>query len=389
MDLVYFDNAASTMPLPQVVDAMANIMKTQYVNPASMSTLGLEAEKIIKNAKKTIAGILKCREDEIYFTSGGTESDNWAIFGTAQGYHRQGRHMLTTSMEHPAVSMPFSVLKENGFETEELPVDGKGYLDLEALKASIRPDTILVSVIFVNNETGTVQDIEKIGAIIKQANPQTLFHVDAVQGFAKQEISVNKCRIDMLSASGHKFHGPKGSGLFYLRKGLKVRPILYGGGHQRGMRSGTENAAAAAALALAAEEGYGNWKRHAAQVLEVKRTLWEGILSRIPQAEINGETDLEKASPYVLNVSFAGVKSEVLLHALEERGILVAAGSACGKFQAKKDHALGAMGLDPSRTQSAIRFSFSPLNTVDEAEKCLKALEELVPVLRRVTGFRG
>ena len=256
--MIYFDNAASTRPSEEVIENMAEMMRKRYANPAAQSSAGFESEKIIRSAAKTLADIINARPDEIYFTSGGTEGDNWALFGTAEGYKRDGKHIITTKTEHPAVTATAERLEELGCEVTYLDTDEKGYIDIEELKSAIRSDTILVSVIFINNETGTIQDIETIGKAIKEKNPKTLFHTDAVQAFGKIPIDVKKMNIDMLSMSAHKIHGPKGVGMFYLKNGLKVKPLIYGGGHQRGMRSGTENTAGASALALAAKNMYAN-----------------------------------------------------------------------------------------------------------------------------------
>lgn len=379
---IYFDNAASTRPLKTVAEKMASKMLEQYANPASMSILGLEAEKEIIEAAKNIAFLLHADASEIYFTSGGTEGNNWAIYGTAQGYQRTGKHIVTTKIEHPAVAEPFKKLQEEGYEVTYLDTDKTGILSLENLKQAIRQDTILVSIILVNNETGAIQNIEEIGKIIKEKNNQTIFHVDGVQAFGKMEINVKQAHIDLMTASGHKFHAPKGLGFLYMKRGLKVRPLLYGGGQQKGMRPGTENSAGAMALALAAKECCKNWKESHTHVLSVKKKLAEGILSFIPDTKINGPS-IEAASPYVLNVSFLGVRSEVLLHALEEKGIFVSAGSACNSKKKNQSAVLESMGLSQEKIDGAIRFSFSRFNTEEEAEYCVEILKELVPFLKK------
>ncbi len=379
---VYFDNAATTRPLQDVADRYRQRMLSDYANPASMSCLGMEGEKIIEESKMSLANLIGCDREEIYFTSGGSEGDNWAIFGTAKGYHRSGKHVITTNTEHPAVFMPCHELAEDGFEVTYLDVDEKGYISLEELADSIRPDTILVSIIAINNETGTIQDLEKIGAVIKEKNPAALFHVDGVQAFGKYRLSVKKAKIDMLTASAHKFHGPKGLGFFYMKKGLRVKPLIYGGGHQAGMRAGTENAAGAEVVALAAQKCYENLEEHNEAAAAVKRHLFDGIMSALPDVLLNGE-ELDAASPYVLNLSFLGLKSEVLLHALEEKNIFVSAGSACNSKKKKQSGVLEAMGLSKDRIEGAVRFSFSRFNTLEEADFCIAALKEIVPVLRR------
>lgn len=380
--MVYFDNAASTKPLQKAVYEMSELMINNYVNPASMSKLGMEVENIIISSRKAISTYISCDPCEIYFTSGGTESNNWAIIGTVSGYHRNGKHIITTNIEHPAILLPFQNLEEAGFEVTYLAVDDKGYINLNELKESIRQDTILVSVMLINNEVGTIQKIDEIGKLVKEKNSSTIFHVDGVQAFGKYKINVLKSKIDMLTISGHKFHAPKGTGILYLKKGLKVKPFMYGGGHQLGMRAGTENAAGAAAIAIAAQEAYENLNEYNGYVKNIKKVLWEGINNTITETYLNGE-NIEEASPYLLNITFKGIRSEVLLHALEEKGIYVSSGSACNSKKKNHSHVLEAMGLEEENIKGAIRFSFSRFNTLEEVNYCVKVLNEIVPLLRK------
>ena len=379
--MIYFDNAATTRTAPEVAEKMTEMLCENYGNPATVSALGLKAAKEIRAAQETLAKGIHAKADEIYFTSGGTEGDNWAIRGTAMGYQRMGKHLITTAVEHPAVKNPMKALEEEGFEVTYLAVDRKGYISLDELAAAIRPDTILVSTIFINNETGTIQDVAAIGALVKEKNPNTIYHVDAVQAFGKYPIDVQKMKIDLLTMSGHKIHAPKGTGMFFMRDGLKVRPLILGGGQQRGQRAGTENGAGAVAVALAAQMAWENMEEHTAEIYAVKKTLAEGILA-MPETQINGD-DLDKASPYVLNATFRGLRSEVLLHALESKGVVVSAGSACDSRKKIGSPVLTAMGLPFSEIEGAVRFSFSRYNTVEEAKKCLAALQEVVPFLRK------
>lgn len=380
--MIYFDNAASTRPADEVIEKMAESLKKYYANPSAQSVVGFNCEKIIKAAAKELAGIINAKADEIYFTSGGTEGDNWALFGTAEGYVRSGKHIITTKTEHAGVYVPCEKLEKMGYEVTYLNVDEKGYISLEELEEAVRKDTILVSIILVNNETGTIQDIEKISKIIKAKNPETLLHTDAVQAFGKIRIDVKKMGIDMLSVSGHKIHAPKGVGMFYMRNGLKVKPLILGGGHQRGQRSGTENTAGCEALATAAKLMCGNIEENNSRVLEVKSRLWEGIKENLPDVYINGD-ELDKASPFVLNVAFMGLRSEVLLHALEDKEIYVSAGSACNSKKKVHSSVLSAMGFEEKRIIGSVRFSFSEENTVEEADECVKVLKQIVPMLRR------
>ncbi|MGE4214873.1 MAG: cysteine desulfurase family protein [Anaerotignaceae bacterium] len=386
--MIYFDNAASTRALPEVAEKFTEVLLNTYANPSSGSKLGMEAELVIKESAKTLARIINAQShEEIFFTSGGTESNNMAVFGTAKGYHRSGKHIITTQIEHPAIALPFKTLEEEGYEVQFLPVDEKGYVNIEELKNAIRSDTILVSTILINNEIGTVQDVESIGKAVKSANPNTLYHVDGVQAFGKYKIDVRKCNIDMLSASGHKFNAPKGLGFLYIKAGLKVKPMMYGGGQQKGQRPGTENAAGAAAIALAAEESYKNLTESTQKVMELKKHLAEGILKSIEDTFINGE-DIDKASPYVLNIAFKNLRSPVLLNALEDKGIFVSAGSACNSKKKVQSSVLGAIGTSEEDVVGSVRFSFTRFNTIEEADVCLEALKEIVPMLRRFNRKR-
>lgn len=386
--MIYFDNAASTRALPEVAEKFTEVLLNTYANPSSGSKLGMEAEHVIKESAQTLARIINAQShEEIIFTSGGTESNNMAVFGTAKGYHRSGKHIITTQIEHPAIALPFKALEEEGYEVQFLPVDEKGYVNIDDLKNSIKSDTILVSTILINNEIGTVQDVESIGKVIKNVNPNTLYHVDGVQAFGKYKIDVRKCNIDMLSASGHKFNAPKGLGFLYIKSGLKVKPIMFGGGQQKGMRAGTENAAGAAAIALAAEESYKSLAENTQKVMEIKKYLAEGILNGIEDTFINGE-DIDKASPYVLNVAFKNLRSPVLLNALEDKGIFVSAGSACNSKKKVQSSVLGALGMEEDDIVGSVRFSFTRFNTIEEADICLEALKELVPMLRRFNRKR-
>ena len=380
--MIYFDNAATTRASEQVAEKMTEMLCHNFGNPASVNKLGLQVEKEIKKTTEILSRGIHCKTNEIYYTSGGTEGDNWAIFGTAEGYQRQGKHLITTKIEHPAVKKPMETLEQKGYDITWLSVDKKGKIDLEELKQSIRKDTILVSIILINNETGVIQDVEKIGKIIKQQNENTLFHVDAVQAFGKYAIDVEKMNIDLLTMSAHKINGPKGVGMLYKRQGLKVKPYILGGGQQQGQRSGTENGAGVAGLGVAADICFQNMKKNQQTIFDVKRTLAEGILNDIADVQINGDT-LEQSSPYVLNVTFKGLKSEVLLHALESKNIFVSAGSACDSKKKVGSPVLTAMGLPFNEIEGAVRFSFCQYNTVEEAQECVKQLKEIVPFLRK------
>ena len=380
--MIYFDNAATTRALDEVADKVKYMLLENFGNPSSQNMAGVNAENEVIKARKIIAASINAEPDEIYFTSGGTESDNWAIFGTAKGYIRSGKHMITTAIEHPAVLQPMRELEKNGWDITILGVDEKGYINIDELKAAIREDTVLVSTILINNETGTIQNAEEISKAIKSVNPHTLYHVDAVQAYGKYPINVKKMGIDMLSVSGHKVHGPKGVGFFYMKKGLKVKPIIFGGGHERGQRSGTENTPSIVGLAEAVKIDMAEMDKVVEHVKLVKKTLAEGILNSIPMTYINGPS-IEEGSPYVLNIGFEGLRSEVLLHSLEEKEIYVSAGSACNSKKKGASTVLSALGIDEKRIEGAIRFSFCRYNTVEEAEQCIEILKEKAAFLRK------
>jgi cysteine desulfurase len=380
---VYLDNSATTRCFDEVAQLMHKIMCEDYGNPSSMHHKGVEAEKYLRYAKETLAKILKVNEKEILFTSGGTESDNMALIGAAMANHRRGRHLITTKIEHPAILQTMAYLENQGFEVTYLSVDHQGRISLQELEQAVREDTILVSIMHTNNEIGTLEPIAEAGEIIKRSNPQTLFHVDAVQGFGKCRIYPNKMQIDMLSVSGHKIHGPKGIGFLYIRDGSKVSPILYGGGQQKGMRSGTENVPGIAGLAKASELVYANLEKDVDRMYSLREMLIEGI-SGIEDVRVNGCPGREGAA-HIVSLSVRGVRSEVLLHALEERGIYVSAGSACSSNKPQTSATLKAIGVEKDLLDSTIRFSISVFTTAEEIQYTIQALNEIVPALRRYT----
>ncbi len=378
---VYLDNSATTRCFDEVAQAVAEIMTIDYGNPSSMHLKGLKAEQYIKQATEVIAKTLKVSEKEIFYTSGGTESDNMAIIGAAMANNRAGKHIITTSMEHPAVGQCMKYLEKEGFEITYLQPDSTGRICLEDLENNIRKDTILVSVMAVNNEIGTIQPIEQAGEIIKRKNPNTLFHVDAVQGYGKMELLPRKWKIDMLSVSGHKIHGPKGIGFLYVNEKVKMKPIIYGGGQQKNMRSGTENVPGIAGLAKAAELVYANLQCD----INKMYCLREYFISQVSKMEgvtVNGATG-RCAAPHIVSVSVEGVRAEVLLHALEDKGIYISAGSACSSHKPVPSATLQAIGLPKELLGSTVRFSFSVFTTREEIDFALKALGEVLPMLRK------
>lgn len=377
----YFDNSATTKVTDSVKDIVIKTMVEDYGNPSSMHMVGVEAEKYIKTAKENIAKILKVDEKEIYFTSGGTEGNNLATVGVAEANNRSGNKIITTEIEHSSVASPMKYLEKEGYNVVYLPVDNFGVVDMEALKEEMSEDTILVSIMYVNNEVGAIQPIGEIGKFIKTINPKVVFHVDAIQAFGKMEIKPKKENIDILTVSGHKIHGPKGSGFIYIKKNTKINPIISGGGQQDGIRSGTENVPGIAGIGQASIDCYDNLEQNVARMTELKDYLIDR-LSEIENVTVNSRKGSEGA-PHIVSASFGGVRSEVLLHALEDRGIYVSAGSACSSNRPSISRTLKAMNIDKDLLGSTIRFSFSEFNTKEEIDYCIEQLKELLPILRK------
>ena len=378
---IYLDNSATTRCFPEAAALMNEIFLEDYGNPSSMHHRGVTAERRVLEAKKTLAGLLKVKEKNLYFTSCGTESDNLAIIGGALAAQRRGRHLITTRIEHPAVLEAMKYLEAQGFEITYLGVDRDGLVSAEEAAAAVRPDTILVSVMHTNNEIGSVQPIEEIGRAVKAVNPRVLFHVDAVQGFGKSLILPKRMHIDLLAASGHKIHGPKGVGLLYVADGVRLEPLLHGGGQQGGMRSGTENVPGIAGMALAAKLLCGNLDEDRQRLFAMKNRLIDR-LREIPDIEFNGRTD-ETAAPHILSVRVRGVRAEVLLHALEDKGIYVSSGSACSSNHPRPSETLAAIGTPASEMDNSSRMSLSVMNTMEEMDAAAQAVGEIVPLLRK------
>ncbi|MGN0365669.1 MAG: cysteine desulfurase family protein [Suilimivivens sp.] len=380
---VYLDNSATTRCFDEVAALMTQIMCEDYGNPSSLHRKGVQAEKYIRYAKDVIARNLKVNEKEIFFTSGGTESDNLALTGCAYANCRSGRHLITTQIEHPAILQTMKHLEEDGFRVTYLPVDEKGCIRLEDLERAITGETILVSIMHTNNEVGSLQPIEEAGALIKRMNSKILFHVDAVQGYGKFRIYPKKMKIDLLSVSGHKIHGPKGVGFLYVDEKVKIKPILFGGGQQNGIRSGTENVPGVAGLAKAVEMTYANLDQEVEKLYQIKKVFVEG-LKKIDDVIINGHAD-ETGAPHVVSVSVRGVRSEVLLHALEDKNIYVSAGSACSAHKPQPSATLKAMGIEQDLLGSTVRFSFSIFTTMEEINYTLQTMYDIIPMLRKYT----
>lgn len=378
---IYFDNSATTKVLEPVKDKAVRVMMEDYGNPSAKHRLGMVAENYIKEAAEIIAGTLKVAPKEILFTSGGSESNNMALIETAFANKRAGNHIISTAIEHASVYNPLAFLEENGFEVTYLPVDRQGHISLTGLERAMRKETILVSVMYVNNEIGAVEPVEEIAKVIKRCNPSTLFHVDAIQAYGKFVIRPKRQGIDLMSVSGHKFHGPKGVGFLYIDEKVKIHPLIYGGGQQRGLRSGTENVPGIAALGEAAKIMYTDHGGKMDRLYELK----DYMITRMGEVEGTSVNSLpgRLSAPQIVSVGFRGVRSEVLLHALEEKGIYVSSGSACSSNHPAVSGTLKGIGVDKELLDSTLRFSFGMFNTKEEVDICIEALKEILPVLRR------
>ncbi len=378
---IYLDNSATTKCFDEVVEAVSYMMQTEYGNPSSMHKKGSDAEREVMRASETIAATLKVMPKEILYTSGGTESDNLAIIGAAYAYQRQGRHIITTPIEHPAVLQCMKYLQSQGFEITYVPVDATGRVCVDNLISAIRPDTILVSVMAVNNEIGTVQPIDILGERIKKRNPNTLFHVDAVQGYGKVPIYPRRYKIDMLSVSGHKIHGPKGIGFLYVNEKVRLKPLIYGGGQQKGLRSGTENVSGIVGIAKAADLVFHDIDTDISRMHKL-RTYFINGLRELDEVYVNGGKE-GFCAPHIVSLSVPGVRSEVLLHALEDKGIYISAGSACASHKPTVSETLKAIGLPKEHLSSTVRFSFSVFTTEEELAFTLQCLKDIISELRR------
>ncbi len=378
---VYFDNAASTKVLEPVKDIVLKVMTEDYGNPSAKHRKGMIAEQYVKEAAEIIAGTLKVAPKDILFTSGGSESNNMALIGTAMANKRSGNHIISTGIEHPSVYNPLAYLEEQGFTVTYLSVDGNGAISLEELEQAIRPETILVSVMYVNNEIGAVAPVEAISKVIKKKNPSILFHVDAIQAYGKFVIRPKRQGIDLLSVSSHKIHGPKGIGFLYIDPRVKIRPLIYGGGQQRGLRAGTENVPGVAGFGVAAKFMYTDHEKKMSAMTELKDYMIER-LQEIDGVTVNSQKG-NLSSPQIVSASFLGIRSEVLLHALEDKGIYVSSGSACSSNHPGVSGTLVGIGVKKELLDSTLRFSFGVFSTKDEVDTCIDTLKELLPILRR------
>ncbi len=391
--IVYLDNSATTRQYDEVTDLMADLARNCYGNPSSLHGLGLEAEKVLKEGRKRIASAFNASPEEIVITSCGTESDNTVLMGLARAPRNKGKRIITTAVEHPAVLEPCAELERRGFEVVRLSVDDKCRIDLEELKAALNEDTLLISIMAVNNEVGTIMPLKEIGEIKAEFNKKhrtkVLLHTDAVQALGKIKLDVKRelKNVDLISVSAHKIHGPKGIGALYVRKGVNLMPFMLGGGQEKGMRSGTENVQEIAGFGLACEMATVSLEERAKHMAEVRNHLLDGLLAEISDVKVNSPED---GVCSVLNVSFPGTRGEVILHRLEQEGIYVSTGSACSSNHktSKGSHVLNAMGLKPREIEGAIRFSFSEFNTVEEMDYVIGKVKSAVEGFRKLGSFR-
>ncbi len=389
--LIYFDNSATTAVYPEAAALAVKIMCEEFGNPSSMHRIGAQAESLVREARQEIASSLHVKEKEIYFTSGGTESNNWAVIGGAHALRRRGMRVITTAMEHPSVSEAFSFLEKEGFEVVRIGLRD-GALDMQQLEEALTEDTILVSVMLVNNETGITTDPGAIGKLIRKHSPLALYHADAVQAYGKYRLNPKRDGIDLLSASSHKFHGPKGVGFLYRSEKALLLPMILGGGQQEAMRSGTDNVPGIAGMGLASKMIHADLEKNYTHMRSLRDRMREG-LAQMPGVTVHGKTtEAEETgavlpgdglAPHIVNAAFSGVGAEVLLHALEDRGIMISAGSACSTHKKKESPTLTALGLPEDEKSASVRFSFCEMNTEEEVDTALRAIGELLPVLRR------
>ncbi len=392
MKSIYLDNSATTRTFDEVTEYMAHIMRDVYGNPSSMHTEGIAAEAEVRKARESLAQLIKVDTGNILFTSGGTESDNLAIIGAALANKRAGKHLITTKTEHPAVLEAMKFLEEQGYGVTYLDVGADGRVDPDDLQAALTDETVLVSIMHVNNEIGSVNDIKEFGAIIKGYKPSILFHTDAVQSFGKFRINPKSCKIDMMSVSGHKIHGPKGVGILYVADKVKLHPLMLGGGQQRGLRSGTENVPGIAGIGLASELIYNDFEAKTDRLYELK-CYFISELVKLPDVFVNGITQnaftdedmIRKTAPHIISASFGQIRAEVLLHTLEAKGIFVSSGSACSSNKPAVSATLQAIGLDRRLLDATLRFSMSYSITKEDIDTTLTVLSDELPKLRKFT----
>lgn len=374
MNTVYFDNSATTKPYDEVVEVVNEIMTNSYANPSALHSAGINAERLINNARGIVARSLGCKADELIFTSGGTEADNLAILGVAGAYSRKGKHLITSKIEHHAVLDCFKYLETVGFEVTYINAGIDGIIDFEELRNSVRDDTILISIMLANNETGVFQPVDKIRSISRNA----VIHTDAVQAYGKYDFT--GLDVDLISVSGHKIHAPKGIGALVVKNKTRLNQITFGGGQEKGIRSGTYNTEGIVGLAKAAEITYNNLNDNILYLSDLSSYFKKLIVENIPDVFFNGNGGVN-----VVSVAFKGIRGEVLLHTLEEKGIYVSTGSACNSKSTKISYVLKEMGIAPAIAESTIRVSFSSFNTKEEIDYAVKEISDAVTFLRKFT----
>lgn len=385
MSSIYLDNSATTRPYREVRVLSDKIQDKSYGNPSSMHEMGLEAEKVIREARRLIAQLYDGREKSIIFTSGGTESNNLAVKGAAFEYRNRGRHLITTTTEHTSVLNCFKFLENEGFKVSYLPVDSDGLVDPDQLENLVTKDTVLVSIMHVNNETGSIQPLEDCGRAIRKKNRSTIFHVDAVQSFGRLPLQPDGWQADLISCSAHKVHGPRGVGCLWVREGKTLQPQLHGGGQENGLRSGTENTAGIAGFGLAAAICKNDKANNAYELQSLKQAFYRELQKQDLQFEVNGPAP-DHGAPHIINISFPGARAEVLLHSLEAEKIYVSAGAACHARHSEPSHVLQAIGLDKKMIESALRFSFSLFNKKEEVIKAAVKTATLAKELQKMQG---
>lgn len=381
---VYLDNSATTRPRDEVIEKMKFMLEECYGNPSSLHRLGFKAEKKVEEARKIVANFLKVRSDEIYFTSGGTESNNLAVQGIINKKQRLGNHIITTKIEHSSVLNIMKHYEEKGFTITYLNVDKNGFIDLEEFEDNLNDKTILVSLMVVNNELGTIEPINRVREIMREKDSKALLHLDGIQAFGKIPLNLTKWKADTFSFSSHKVYGPKGVGGLYVKKDLLLEPIMFGGNQEEGLRSGTENVPGIVGMGKAVEIINTNFKSEFNNVFELKKYFIDRLIKEIPNIRVNSLID-DRFSPYIVNVSFLDVRGEVLLHYLEDKGIFVSTASACSSHGKGKSHVLQSIGLNDKELEGTIRFSFSYSNTLEEIDYVIKELIKSVDEIRKIT----
>lgn len=383
MNRIYMDHSATTPVAPEVLQAMLPYFREKFGNASSLHSFGLEAREALEESREKVAGLLKASIDEIIFTSGGTESDNMALLGTARRNANLGRHIITSSIEHPAILETCRVLEREGFSVTRLPVNREGLVETSDLLKAIRKETILISIMHANNEIGTIQPLEEIGRIA--AEREIIFHTDAVQSAGKIPVDVSALGVDLLSISGHKLYGPKGVGALYIRKGTKIKSIMAGGGHERGLRSGTENVAGIVGLGRASELALESMAAEGQRLIDLRERLARRVLKNVKESWVNGS--MKKRLPGSLNFGFKYVEGESLLLYLDSKGIAVSTGSACSSHKLEPSHVLLALGLKPEECHGSLRITMGRSNTIEEADYVAECIAEAVERFRGISAL--